>query len=94
MISRNNIDKLLKPALLLCVLLATACTNDTDLGDVDSDMPICFTVENEKTRATDDEFTNFTGENFAVTAYRYADGDMTANPQTVINNHRINYANE
>lgn len=93
MISRNNIDKLLKPALLLCVLLATACTNDTDLGDVDSDMPICFTVENEKTRAADDEFTVFTGENFAVTAYWYADGDMTANPQTVIDNQRINYAN-
>ena len=85
---------LLKASSIFCaLLLATACTNDTYLGDVDSDMPICFTVENEKTRATDDEFTDFTGENFAVTAYWYADGDMTANPQTVINNQRINYAN-
>lgn len=85
---------LLKASSIFCaLLLATACTNDTDLGDVDSDMPIYFTVENEKTRATDDEFTDFTGADFGVTAYWYADGDMTANPQTVINNQRINYAN-
>ena len=81
-------------SLLLCVLLAGACTNDTDLGDVDSDMPICFTVENKETRAADDEFTDFTGENFAVTAYWYDDGDMTdENPLPVMNNLKINYAN-
>lgn len=86
---------LLKASSIFCaLLLATACTNDTDLGDVDSDMPICFTVENEKTRATDDEFTDFTGENFAVTAYWYADGDMTdEEPLPVMDNLKINYAN-
>lgn len=94
MISRNHIDKFLKAtSLLLCVLLAGACTNDTDLGDVDSDMPICFTVENKETRATEPGFTAFTGNDFGVTARWYTDGDMTANPQTVIDNQKINYAN-
>ena len=94
MISRNHIDKFLKAtSLLLCVLLAGACANDTDLGDVDSDMPICFTVENKETRAPEPGFTAFTGNDFGVTARWYADGDMTANPQTVIDNQKINYAN-
>ena len=86
---------LLKASSIFCaLLLATACTNDTDLGDVDSDMPIYFTVENEKTRATDDVFTDFTGKNFAVTAYWYADGDMTdEEPLPVMDNLKINYAN-
>ena len=86
---------LLKASSIFCaLLLAGACANDTDLGDVDSDMPICFTVENKETRAADDEFTDFTGENFAVTAYWYDDGDMTdENPLPVMNNLKINYAN-
>ena len=86
---------LLKASSIFCaLLLATACTNDTDLGDVDSDMPIYFTVENEKTRAPEDDFTDFTGADFGVTAYWYADGDMTdENPLPVMNNLKINYAN-
>ena len=81
-------------SLLLCVLLAGACANDTDLGDVDSDMPICFTVENEKTRATDDEFTDFTGADFGVTAYWYPNGTITdEEPLPVMDNLKINYAN-
>lgn len=80
-----------KVTAMLCAMMMVSCSSDSDTMIVDEGKLISFSLDNEsQARAIVNSFTEFTADNFGVTAYWYADGDITKTPHVVIDNQKIN----
>lgn len=87
----SSFDYCYKVTAMLCAMMMVSCSSDSDTVMVDEGKPISFSLDNEsQARAIVNSFTEFTANNFGVTAYWYADGDITKTPQVAINNQKIN----
>ena len=81
-----------KAAAILFVVLVVACTTDSDTPIDDGCRPIYFAIDesDDDTRAIVNNFTDFTANNFGVTAYWYPDNDISQTPKVAIDNQKIN----
>lgn len=81
-----------KAAAILFVVLVVACTTDSDNPIDDGGRPIYFAIDesDDDTRAIVNNFTDFTANNFGVTAYWYPDNDISQTPKVAIDNQKIN----
>ena len=87
----SSFDYCYKVTAMLCAMMVVSCSSDSDTVMVDEGKPISFSLDNEsQARAIVNSFTEFTADNFGVTAYWYADGDITKTPQVAIDNQKIN----
>ena len=86
----SSFDYCYKVTAMLCAMMVVSCSSDSDTVMVDEGKPISFSLDNEsQARAIENTFTEFTANNFGVTAYWY-DGDITKTPQVAIDNQKIN----
>lgn len=85
----SSFDYCYKVTAMLCAMMVVSCSSDSDTVMVDEGKPISFSLDNEsQARAIVNSFTEFTANNFGVTAYWY-DGDITKTPQVAIDNQKI-----